>query len=48
VFASRLKAVAEPVRLRLVSHVLVSPGQEAFICNLTGPFELSQPTVSTT
>jgi ArsR family transcriptional regulator len=46
VLASRLKAVAEPARLRLVSLVLASPGQEACICDLTGPVGLSQPTIS--
>ena len=44
--ASRLKAVAEPARLRLVSLVLASPGQEACVCDLTAPLGLSQPTVS--
>jgi ArsR family transcriptional regulator, arsenate/arsenite/antimonite-responsive transcriptional repressor len=46
VLASRLKAVADPARLRLVSLVLASPGQEACICDLTTPVGLSQPTVS--
>jgi ArsR family transcriptional regulator len=46
VLASGLKAVAEPARLRLVSLVLASPGQEACICDLTAPLGLSQPTVS--
>ena len=46
VLAGRLKAVAEPARLRLVSLVLASPGQEACICDLTGPVGLAQPTVS--
>ena len=46
ILASRLKAVAEPARLRLVSLVLASPGQEACICDLTAPLGLSQPTVS--
>jgi ArsR family transcriptional regulator len=46
VLASRLKAVADPARLRLVSLVLASPGQEACICDLTGPLRLSQPTIS--
>jgi ArsR family transcriptional regulator, arsenate/arsenite/antimonite-responsive transcriptional repressor len=44
--ATRLKAVADPARLRLVSLVLASPGQEACICDLTEPLGLSQPTVS--
>jgi ArsR family transcriptional regulator, arsenate/arsenite/antimonite-responsive transcriptional repressor len=46
VLSSRLKAVAEPARLRLVSLVLASPGQEACICDLTAPLGLTQPTVS--
>ena len=46
VLASRLKAVADPARLRLVSLVLASPGQEACICDLTAPLRLSQPTIS--
>jgi ArsR family transcriptional regulator len=46
VLATRLRAVAEPARLRLVSLVLASPGQEACICDLTAPLGLSQPTVS--
>jgi ArsR family transcriptional regulator len=46
VLAGRLKAVAEPARLRLMSLVLARPGQEACICDLTGPLGLSQPTVS--
>src|SRR5215217_4733733 len=46
VLAGRLKAVAEPARLRLVSLVLASPGQEACICDLTSPLGLTQPTVS--
>jgi len=41
-----LKAVADPVRLRLLSLVLSSAGGEACVCDLTGAFELSQPTVS--
>ena len=46
VLAARLKAVADPARLRLVSHVLASPSQEACICDLTTPLGLSQPTIS--
>jgi ArsR family transcriptional regulator len=46
VLAARLKAVADPARLRLVSLVLASPGQEACICDLTAPLGLSQPTIS--
>jgi ArsR family transcriptional regulator, arsenate/arsenite/antimonite-responsive transcriptional repressor len=46
VFARRLKALADPVRLRLVSIVAASDGQEACVCDLIEPVGLSQPTVS--
>lgn len=41
-----LKAVADPVRLRLLSAIRSSPSQEACVCDLTGLVGLSQPTVS--
>jgi ArsR family transcriptional regulator, arsenate/arsenite/antimonite-responsive transcriptional repressor len=44
--AVRLKAIADPMRLRLLSIVLASEGMEACTCDLTGPLGLSQPTVS--
>jgi ArsR family transcriptional regulator, arsenate/arsenite/antimonite-responsive transcriptional repressor len=44
--SSRLKAVADPARLRLLSLLLASPEMEACTCELTGPLGLSQPTVS--
>lgn len=44
--ATRLKAVADPTRLRLVSLLLAAEGQEACTCDLTDPLGLSQPTVS--
>lgn len=44
--ARRLKALADPVRLRLVSILLASPDQEACTCDLVGPLGLAQPTVS--
>jgi ArsR family transcriptional regulator, arsenate/arsenite/antimonite-responsive transcriptional repressor len=44
--ASRLKAVADPARLRLLSLLMASEGREACTCDLTGPLGLSQPTVS--
>jgi ArsR family transcriptional regulator, arsenate/arsenite/antimonite-responsive transcriptional repressor len=43
---SLLKAVADPVRLRLMSLVLSHAGGEACVCDLTPAFELSQPTIS--
>ncbi|HEX7322419.1 MAG TPA: metalloregulator ArsR/SmtB family transcription factor [Mycobacterium sp.] len=44
--AGLLKALAEPTRLRLVSHIAAHPGGEACVCELTEPVGLSQPTVS--
>jgi ArsR family transcriptional regulator, arsenate/arsenite/antimonite-responsive transcriptional repressor len=44
--APLLKALADPVRLRLMSLVASHQGGEACICDLTGAFELSQPTIS--
>lgn len=44
--AARLKAVAEPARLRMISLLAASPDGEACVCDLTGPLGLSQPTVS--
>lgn len=41
-----LKALAEPVRLRLMSLIASHPGGEACVCDLTGAFDLSQPTIS--
>jgi ArsR family transcriptional regulator len=44
--AGRLKALAEPGRLRLLSLILATPDGEACTCDLTEPLGLSQPTVS--
>ena len=44
--ATRFKALADPARLRLVSLLLASEGQEACTCDLVDPIGLSQPTVS--
>src|SRR4051812_2510567 len=44
--ATRLKAVADPARLRALSLVLAAGDEGACICDLTGPLRLSQPTVS--
>ncbi|CAA9259144.1 MAG: Arsenical resistance operon repressor [uncultured Corynebacteriales bacterium] len=44
--ASVLKAVADPVRLRLLSLIQAGPDGEACVCDLIGPVGLSQPTVS--
>ncbi len=44
--AALLKALADPVRLRLLSLVASYAGQEACVCDLNDAFELSQPTIS--
>jgi ArsR family transcriptional regulator len=44
--APLLKALADPVRLRLVSMVLSHEGGEACVCDLLPAFDLSQPTIS--
>jgi ArsR family transcriptional regulator len=44
--APLLKALADPVRLQLLSLVLSHPGGEACVCDLLPAFELSQPTIS--
>jgi ArsR family transcriptional regulator, arsenate/arsenite/antimonite-responsive transcriptional repressor len=44
--APLLKALADPVRLRLMSLVASHPGGEACVCDLNGAFELTQPTIS--
>lgn len=41
-----LKALADPVRLRLLSLVAAHAGGEACVCDLNEAFELSQPTIS--
>jgi ArsR family transcriptional regulator len=44
--AKMFKALADPVRLRLLSLIASHDGGEACVCDLTGPFEVSQPTIS--
>ena len=44
--APLLKALADPVRLRLMSLVASNPGGEVCVCDLTSAFDLSQPTIS--
>jgi ArsR family transcriptional regulator len=44
--ADALKALADPARLRLLSLIASSNGGEACACELTGPVDRSQPTVS--
>lgn len=44
--ARSLKALADPARLRLISMVAASEGEEACVCDLTEPLGLGQSTVS--
>jgi ArsR family transcriptional regulator len=44
--ARSLKAIADPARLRLISIIAASDGQEACVCDLTEPLNIGQPTVS--
>ena len=44
--AKLIKALADPVRLRLVSMVAAHDGGEACVCELTEPLGLTQPTIS--
>ena len=39
-----LKAVADPVRLRLMS--IIAAADETCVCELSGEFDVSQPTIS--
>jgi ArsR family transcriptional regulator len=41
-----LKALAEPVRLRLLSLVAAHADGEACVCDLADAFDLTQPTIS--
>ena len=44
--AAGFKAVADPTRLRLLSLIAAHAGGEACVCDLTGDFDLSGPTIS--
>ena len=44
--ARAFKALADPVRLRLLSMIATQDGGEVCVCDLTPAFDLSQPTVS--
>ena len=44
--ATLLKAVADPVRLRLLSAIRATDAGEACVCDLTDLVGLAQPTVS--
>lgn len=44
--ATTLKALADPLRLRMLSFITAAPAAQACVCDLTALTELSQPTVS--
>ncbi|WP_031468989.1 ArsR/SmtB family transcription factor [Sciscionella sediminilitoris] len=44
--AALFKALADPVRLRLLSLIASQEGGEVCVCHLTDAFELSGPTIS--
>lgn len=44
--APLVKAIADPVRLRLLSLVASHAAGEACVCDLNDAFQLSQPTIS--
>jgi ArsR family transcriptional regulator len=46
ILAGILKALADPVRLRLVSLIAAHEGGEVCACELVGPLDRSQPTIS--
>jgi ArsR family transcriptional regulator len=40
------KALSDPIRLRLFSLIASFEGGQACVCDLTWPFDVSQPTIS--
>jgi ArsR family transcriptional regulator, arsenate/arsenite/antimonite-responsive transcriptional repressor len=44
--ATLFKAMGDPVRLRLLSLIASNDGGEACVCDLTGVFDLTGPTIS--
>ncbi|GII82102.1 transcriptional regulator [Sphaerisporangium siamense] len=44
--APLFKAIADPVRLRLLSLIACHEGGEACVCDLTDAFEVTAPTIS--
>lgn len=44
--AAKLKALSDPVRLRLLSVVASHEGGEACVCDLSAGIDLTQPTIS--
>jgi ArsR family transcriptional regulator, arsenate/arsenite/antimonite-responsive transcriptional repressor len=46
VLSRGFKALADPIRLRLLSLIASFTGGEACVCDLTGGFDLTGPTIS--
>jgi ArsR family transcriptional regulator len=46
VLAPMFKALGDPVRLRLLSMIASTDGGEICVCDLTGAFSLTGPTIS--
>ncbi|MEQ0763607.1 metalloregulator ArsR/SmtB family transcription factor [Mycobacterium tuberculosis] len=44
--SARFKALADPVRLQLLSSVASRAGGEACVCDISAGVEVSQPTIS--
>ena len=44
--APAFKALGDPVRLRLLSLIAAHEGGEACVCDISGAFELTGPTIS--
>jgi ArsR family transcriptional regulator, arsenate/arsenite/antimonite-responsive transcriptional repressor len=44
--AALFKAVADPMRLRLLSLIACHDGGESCVCDLTGAFDVTAPTIS--
>jgi ArsR family transcriptional regulator, arsenate/arsenite/antimonite-responsive transcriptional repressor len=42
----QFKAIGDPVRLRLLSLIACHEGGEACVCDLTGAFDVTGPTIS--
>ncbi len=44
--AALFRAVADPLRLRLLSLIACHPGGESCVCDLTGEFDVTAPSIS--
>ncbi|MHB1433526.1 MAG: ArsR/SmtB family transcription factor [Streptosporangiaceae bacterium] len=44
--AALFKAVADPLRLRLLSLIACHPGGESCVCDLTPEFDVTAPSIS--